>query len=103
MEVKGKIKLIGITQTFGEKGFKKRELVIVTDEQYPQPILIEFVQNKCELLDKFSEGQNVTVGINLRGREWVSPDGDIKYFNSLNGWKISGDSNPQNNADNISF
>jgi len=91
MEIKGKIKLIKETQTFGENGFKKRELVIVTDEQYPQSILIEFVQNKCEILDKFSEGQNVTIGINLRGREWTNKDGEVKYFNSLNGWRITGE------------
>ena len=39
MEVQGTIKVIGETQTFGAKGFRKRELVITTDEQYPQSIL----------------------------------------------------------------
>ncbi len=88
MEVQGSIKTIGKTQTFGEKGFRKRELVLNTDEQYPQSILIEFVQDKCDILNNYSEGQRVKVGINLRGREWVNPQGETKYFNSIQGWRI---------------
>ena len=88
MEVTGKIKVIGETKTFGDKGFRKRELVITTEEQYPQHILMEFVQDKCGLLDVVSEGEDVKVRINIRGREWVNPEGETKYFNSLQGWKI---------------
>ena len=88
MELLGKIKLIGDIKTFGDNGFRKRELVITTDEQYPQHILIEFIQNNCELLDNYSIGQTVRVGINIRGREWESPEGEIKYFNSIQGWRI---------------
>ena len=88
MELLGKIKLIGDIKTFGDNGFRKRELVITTDEQYPQHILIEFVQNNCELLDNHSIGQTVRVGINIRGREWESPDQGVKYFNAIQGWRI---------------
>ena len=88
MEVQGKIKLIGDTKTFGSNGFQKREMVVTTEEQYPQHIMIEFVQDKCSLLDAFKVGQPVKVGINLRGREWVSPQGETKYFNSVQGWRI---------------
>lgn len=88
MEVQGKIKLIGDTKTFGNNGFQKREMVVTTEEQYPQYIMIEFVQDKCSLLDAFKVGQPVKVGINLRGREWVSPQGETKYFNSVQGWRI---------------
>ena len=87
MEVVGKIKVIG-TENQVSATFKKRELVVVTDEQYPQPILIEFAQDKCSILDKYSVGQDVTVGINLRGREWVNPQGETKYFNQIQGWNI---------------
>ena len=73
MEVIGKIKLIGETQSFGSNGFIKRELVVTTDEQYPQIILIEFVQDKCDILNSYQVGQNVKVSINLRGREWINP------------------------------
>ena len=88
IEVSGKIKLIRDTETVGDKGFKKRELVLETDEQYPQFLAIEFVQDKCDLLDKFNEGDNVGIGINLRGREWIDPQGEAKYFNSIQGWLI---------------
>jgi len=88
MELLGKIKLIGDTKTYGDNGFRKRELVLTTEEQYPQHILIEFIQNNCELLDNYSIGQTVRIGINIRGREWGSPDQGIKYFNSIQGWRI---------------
>ncbi|SEB54861.1 protein of unknown function [Maribacter dokdonensis] len=88
MEIEGKVKLIGETQTFGSNGFRKRELVVTTDEQYPQHIMIEFVQDKCDLLNSYAVGQDVKVSINLRGREWTNPQGQIKYFNSIQGWRI---------------
>lgn len=88
MEIQGTIKSIGETETFGSNNFKKRELVVSTQEQYPQPLLIEFVQDKCDLLNNFAEGQDVKVSINLRGREWVNPQGETKYFNSIQGWRI---------------
>ena len=88
MEVIGKVKLMGETQTFGSNGFRKRELVVTTDEQYPQMIMIEFVQDKCDLLNSYSVGQDVKVSINLRGREWINPEGVAKYFNSVQGWRI---------------
>lgn len=88
MEVQGRIKLIGETQTFGSNGFRKREIVITTEEQYPQHIMIEFVQDKTDLLNNYQVGQQVKININLRGREWVNPQGETKYFNSIQGWRI---------------
>ncbi|MFV0247856.1 MAG: DUF3127 domain-containing protein [Tenacibaculum sp.] len=88
MEVIGKIKLIKETQTFGNNGFRKREMVLTTDEQYPQMLLIEFIQDKCDSLDDFKIGQDVKISINLRGREWINPEGNAVYFNSIQGWKI---------------
>jgi len=90
MEVQGKVKMIGETQTFGANGFRKREIVLTTEEQYPQHIMIEFVQDKTDLLNNFQVGQSVKVSINLRGREWVNPQGETKYFNSIQGWRIEG-------------
>ena len=88
MEIQGKIKVIGETQTFGANGFRKRELVVTTEEQYPQHIMVEFVQDKTDLLNNFQVGQSVKISINLRGREWVNPQGETKYFNSIQGWRI---------------
>lgn len=89
MEVVGKIKSIGQTAEVGSSNFKKRDIVVTTDEQYPQHILIQFVQDKCDILDKYKVGQSVTVGVNLRGREWTDPQGFVKYFNTIQGWKIN--------------
>ena len=89
MEIEGVIKMVGETQTFGSNGFRKRELVITTQEQYPQHILVEFVQDKCDILNNYMVGQSVKVGINLRGREYVNPQGKTKFFNSIQGWKIN--------------
>ncbi len=88
MEVIGKIKMIGDVQTFGSNGFRKREMVLTTDEQYPQMLAIEFIQDKTDLLNSFQVGQDVKVSINLRGREWINPQGEAKYFNSIQGWRI---------------
>ncbi|HEX8577629.1 MAG TPA: DUF3127 domain-containing protein [Flavobacterium sp.] len=87
MEVTGKIKVIGAEQQVSAS-FRKRELVVTTEEQYPQYISMNFVQDKCDLLNNFRVGEAVKVSINLRGREWVNPQGETKYFNDIQGWKI---------------
>lgn len=87
MEVKGKVKVVGSVQEVSTS-YKKRELVVTTDEQYPQHIAIEFTQDKCDLLNDISVGDEVKVSINLGGREWTNPQGEVKYFNSIKGWRI---------------
>ncbi len=99
MEVQGRIKLIDETKTYGSNGFRKREVVVTTEEQYPQPIMVEFVQDKCELLDNYKVGQLVKISLNLRGREWVNPQGETKYFNSLQGWRIENLEEPSASGD----
>ncbi|MCF6349533.1 MAG: DUF3127 domain-containing protein [Flavobacteriaceae bacterium] len=88
MEVAGKIKVLGKVETFGNNGFRKRECVVTTEEQYPQMIMVEFIQDKCDLLDNFKVGDDVKININLRGREWINPEGVAKYFNAIQGWRI---------------
>ena len=88
MDITGKIKLINETKEYGSNGFRKRELVVTTEEQYPQDLLVEFIQDKCDILNSYNVGDSVKVDINLRGREWQSPQGEIKYFNSIQGWRI---------------
>ena len=89
MKVEGRIKVIGKTQEIGSKGFKKRELVVtVPDDKFPQHIPIQFIQDKVVLLDNLQVTQYVKVDVNLTGREWVSPQGEVKYFGSIQGWKI---------------
>ncbi|EGD33308.1 DUF3127 domain-containing protein [Capnocytophaga sp. oral taxon 338] len=88
MEIQGRIKQIFPSQVIGQNGFEKRDLVIVTEEQYPQTIIIQFTQQRCDLLNNLQVGQNVKVYINIRGREWTNPQGETKYFNTIEGWKI---------------
>lgn len=92
MEVKGKLHFIGETVKVSSE-FTKREIVVKTDEQYRQFISINFVNDKCDMLNQYKVGMEVTVDINLRGREWVNPAGETKYFNDLQGWRISQVSN----------
>lgn len=99
MEITGIIKKIGDTQTFAS-GFQKREFVLITQETFPQPLMIELLQDKIDIIDPFKEGDEAIVGINLRGREYYPPNGgDVKYFNQIVGWKITRPtaSQPQSN------
>lgn len=88
MEIKGRIKSIDDTKTYGSNGFKKRELILITDEQYPQQLAIEFIMDKCDVLNAYKAGTDVEIGINLKGREWTNPEGEVKYFNTIQGWRI---------------
>ena len=87
MEILGKVKVINPEQQVSAS-FKKRELVVTTEEQYPQHIMIEFTQDKTDLLNQYNVGDQVKVSINIRGRELVSPQNETKYFNSIQGWRI---------------
>lgn len=87
MEIVGIIKVIN-PEIQVSASFKKREIVISTDEQYVQHILIEFKQDKCDVLSAYKAGENVKIGINIKGREWVNPQGETRYFNQIEGWKI---------------
>jgi hypothetical protein len=87
MEISGKIKVINPTKEVSDT-FKKRELVVTTEEQYPQHILIDFIQDKCSVLDSFNVGEAVTVSINVRGKEYINKNGEVGYFNQLQAWKI---------------
>ena len=83
----GKIKRISDIQQITDT-FKKREFVIETDEQYPQKISFQFTQDRTSILDNYSVGQKVEIDYNLRGREWTNPEGVLKYFNTIEGWRI---------------
>lgn len=67
--------------------FKKKEFVIRTNEQYPQEILIQLIQDKCEMLDSIKKGEIIDVSINLNGKKYEK-NGAPKWFNSVNAWKI---------------
>ena len=87
MEITGNIKSIGQVQTYGN--FQKREVVIVTEDKYPQTLLVEFTQKNVDKTQNNKVGDLVTVAINLRGKEWTNQKGETRYFNSIEAWSIS--------------
>lgn len=91
MDLKGVLVKVFAKQQVSEK-FAKREFVIKTEGEYPQEILLQVTQDRCELLDNFMEGETIQAFINIRGRAWTNPEGVIKYFNTLEAWKITNES-----------
>jgi len=88
MDITGILKVKSEAQQVSEK-FKKREFVITDNSsQYPQHISFQLTQDKCSLLDQYKVGDELKVHFNLRGREWTSPKNEVKYFNTLEAWRI---------------
>jgi hypothetical protein len=95
MKVSGK--LVEIFETVKIKeSFQKREFVLefAKNPKYPELVKFELVQDKCGLLDKFSVGQDISVEFDLRGRKWTDQKGAVKYFNTLQAWRL-GEANGQ--------
>ena len=89
MKVTGKLLEIKETQQVSDS-FKKRSFVLEYAEnpQYPEYVSFELIQDRCSLLDNFQAGQEVEVSFNLKGRKWINPEGETRYFNSLQAWRI---------------
>lgn len=84
----GTVKVINDTVQVTEK-FSKREFVVTeSSSMYPQDILFQLTQDKCNLIDGVAVNDQIEVSFNIRGREWVSPQGETKYFNSLDAWRV---------------
>lgn len=90
MEITGKI-LEKFDTVQVSNTFRKREFVVEYSEnpQYPEYIKFEMIQDKCDILDAFEVGMEVIVHFNLKGRKWNSPQGEVKYFNSLQAWRLA--------------
>ncbi len=93
MDVKGKITELFDTQKVTDS-FQKREFVLEYTENpsYPEFLKFELIQDRCALLDSFNVGDEVRVHFNLKGRKWTDKQGVVKYFNSLQAWKLESDS-----------
>ena len=84
----GRLHVVNETKQVSER-FTKREFVVeIADGKYPQFVQFQLTGDRCSQLDDHQVGDNVQVTFNLRGREWRSPQGETKYFNSLDVWKI---------------
>lgn len=89
IEVSGKLHTIYDTKQVSER-FSKREFVLEMSDnpKYPQLVLFQLTGDRCAQLDEHKVGEEVRIEFSLRGREWRSPQGELKYFNSLDVWKI---------------
>ena len=85
----GILHLIGQTETINGT-FNKRLLVLILDRdgKYPQYVSFQLTQDKCALADGLRKDEEVTIHFNLRGREWNDPKGGVKYFNTLEAWRV---------------
>jgi hypothetical protein len=89
MQIEARIQKIMEEQVISDR-FKKREFVIQTKEQYPQTLCFEFTQDKTSVLNNFSEGQEVNIEFNIRGREWTPPQGGAtRYYTTLQAWRMN--------------
>ncbi len=87
-KISGIVKVVKDEEVISEK-FKKREFVLTdASSMYPQDISFQLTQDKCSLADGFQPNDQIEVSFNLRGREWTSPQGEVKYFNTLEAWRI---------------
>lgn len=87
-EIEGKLVKTYDMEVKGTSSFRTREFVIETMETYPQFVKFQSVQDKCDLLNQFQEGEIIKVSFDLRGRQWQD-----KYFTNLNAWRIEKSSN----------
>lgn len=89
MQIQGKIHATFDAAQVTER-FRKREFVLELESgsRYPQFVMFQLTGDRCEALDGFSVGQDVKVEFSLRGREWTSPKGEVRYFNSLETWSV---------------
>lgn len=89
LETTGRIYALFDTQQVTER-FRKREFVLELSDnpRYPQYVMFQLTGDRCEGLDGYEKGEEVKVEFSLRGREWQSPRGETKYFNSLDVWTI---------------
>ena len=86
-EASGTLKVLNDTRVISDK-FRLREFVLETPGKYPQPVLFQVVNEKCDELDAWQIGDHVSVCFDVRGREWKNDKGEVRYFNSLSVWKF---------------
>lgn len=87
--ITGTIRKIYDERRISEK-FNTRDFVLTIggDSPYPQPILLTLVNNNCDLIIGKHEGDEVECCINFKGREWTNQNGETKYFNTIECWRI---------------
>lgn len=89
IEATGKVHVVGDTKAVSAK-FSKRPFVLelADNPKYPQHVEFQLTGDRCSQLDGVNVGDTVRVEFSLRGREWNSPSGEVKYFNTLDVWTL---------------
>src|ERR1044071_1573279 len=91
LEVTGKLLVKYDAQQVNDR-FKKREFVLELAEEingnvYTNYAKMQLVQQKCDILDRFNEGDNVKVSFNIKGSRWER-DGKVNFITNLDAWRI---------------
>lgn len=81
-KVSGVVHLIEETKTYGNKGFRKRLVVLEQDKgSFTNYIPIEFTRDSCDSVDDLNLGDEVEVAYRLSGRRWQRDEAsEVKYF-----------------------
>lgn len=87
-EVIGKVYFKSEIELIGANQMAKQILVVETDAEYPQKLPIEFIKEKCDLLNNLQIGQQVKVSVNIRGNEYQDRNQVTRFGLSFQGWKI---------------
>ncbi|NGM60730.1 DUF3127 domain-containing protein [Sphingobacterium sp. SGG-5] len=90
MEIRGKVHEIGAVQQVTDT-FKKRDLIVAYAEnpQFVEYIRFEATQDRVNIFDNLTIGEDIEVSFNLRGRPWTNKEGVTTYFNSLVAWRVT--------------
>lgn len=87
LKITGKVKVLLDEQSW-DSGFRKREFVITTDEQYPQDVKFECVNDRISILDGLTTNDQIDVSFNVRGNEYQG-----RYYVNLQAWRVEKASN----------
>lgn len=103
-EISGRLHAIHEAKQITER-FRKREFVVETSDggRYPQLVIFQLTGDRCDQLDDYNVGDEVQLDFSLRGREWKSPSGDIRYFNSLDVWTVRSARGPNAEVGPVGF
>jgi hypothetical protein len=102
-KVRGIIHLIEETKTFGQKGFRKRVVVLEQPgDRFTNYVPIEFTQDACDRVDSLKLGQEIEVSFRLSGRRWQrDPNSEVKFFvnpEASNFKVVNGEADPKSNS-----
>jgi hypothetical protein len=80
--IRGTVHLIEETKSFGQKGFRKRLVVLEQNNgRFTNYIPLEFTNDACDSADGLKQGDDVTITYRLTGRKWQrDPMSEVKYF-----------------------